>query len=153
MDNDRKILTVEELAKELRISRSLAYRQVREGKIYSIKCGDRYLIPKRSLDQLLSGGEDRGGGGVRPAITRGESGTVTISVVDSQGKRYGTQPLEIDVIDAAGARTDFSDYYATQNGEYRLNITPALNDAAGTWTVTVHEMTSGIEERVSFEIR
>lgn len=55
MEEEKKVLTVEELAKELRICRSLAYRQVREGKIYSIKCGDRYLIPVRSLDELLSG--------------------------------------------------------------------------------------------------
>ena len=68
MEYEKKVLTVEELAKELRISRSLAYRQVREGKIYSIKLGDRYLIPKKPLEQLLSGGDDKGGGGViRPA--------------------------------------------------------------------------------------
>jgi len=55
MEEKKKVLTVEELAKELRISKNLAYRQVREGKIHSIKCGDRYLIPRRSLDELLSG--------------------------------------------------------------------------------------------------
>ena len=55
MDAEKKVLTVEELAKELRICRSLAYRLVRGGKIYSIRCGDRYLIPVRSLDELLSG--------------------------------------------------------------------------------------------------
>ena len=55
MEEEKKVLTVEELAKELRISKSLAYRQLREGKIYSIKCGDRYLIPVRSLEQLLNG--------------------------------------------------------------------------------------------------
>ena len=55
MEAEKKVLTVEELARELRISKNLAYRQVREGKIYSIKCGDRYLIPVRSLEQLLNG--------------------------------------------------------------------------------------------------
>ena len=55
MERERKVLTVAELAKELRISTSLAYRQVREGRIYSIRCGDRYLIPVRSLEGLLSG--------------------------------------------------------------------------------------------------
>ena len=72
MNSEKKVLTVKELADELGISINLAYRQVREGKIYSIKCGDRYLIPKRSLEQLLSGGDDKGGGGVRPAVTKGE---------------------------------------------------------------------------------
>ena len=55
MEIEREVLTVEELAKELRICRNLAYRQVREGRIYSIKCGDRYLIPRKSLEELLSG--------------------------------------------------------------------------------------------------
>ena len=59
METEKKVLTVEELAKELRISRSLAYRQVREGKIYSIKCGDRYLIPRKAFEQLLSGDQQR----------------------------------------------------------------------------------------------
>ena len=57
MERERKVLTVAELAKELRISTSLAYRQVREGKIYSIRWGDRYLIPAQSLEDLLSGRE------------------------------------------------------------------------------------------------
>lgn len=59
MDSERKVLTVKELANELGISINLAYRQVREGKIYSIKCGDRYLIPKKAFEELLSGGQQR----------------------------------------------------------------------------------------------
>jgi len=55
MAGEKKVLTVEELAKELGISKSLAYREVRQGKIYSIKCGDRYLIPVKSLEKLLDG--------------------------------------------------------------------------------------------------
>ena len=59
MDGIKKVLTVKELAAELGISINLAYRQVREGKIYSIKCGDRYLIPKKALEELLSGGQQK----------------------------------------------------------------------------------------------
>jgi len=72
MEEGKKVLTVRELSIELGISINLAYRQVREGKIYSIKCGDRYLIPTRALERLLSGGDDKGGGGVRPAVTMDE---------------------------------------------------------------------------------
>jgi excisionase family DNA binding protein len=76
MEDEKKILTVKELAKELGISISLAYRQVREKKIYSIKCGDRYLIPVRVINRLLSGndewqgrgGGDSSGGNPRPAV-------------------------------------------------------------------------------------
>lgn len=63
METERKVLTVEELADELRISKNLAYRQVREGKIYSIKCGDRYLIPRKALEELLDGQQRWGGNG------------------------------------------------------------------------------------------
>jgi len=59
LDGDKKVLTVKELAQELGISINLAYREVREGKIYSIKCGDRYLIPKKAFEQLLSGSQPR----------------------------------------------------------------------------------------------
>ncbi|MFC1941712.1 helix-turn-helix domain-containing protein [Chloroflexota bacterium] len=59
MDSDKKVLTVKEVAMELGISTNLAYRQVREGKIYSIKCGDRYLIPKKAFEQLLSGSQPK----------------------------------------------------------------------------------------------
>lgn len=57
MDTEKKVLTVGEMAKVLGISINLAYRQVRSKKIYSIKCGDRYLIPTKTLEQLLSGGK------------------------------------------------------------------------------------------------
>jgi len=59
VDKDKVVLTVTELAQKLGICTNLAYRQVREGKIYSIKCGDRYLIPKKALEQLLSGSQTR----------------------------------------------------------------------------------------------
>jgi excisionase family DNA binding protein len=57
MDKEKKVLSVAELANELDISINLAYRQVRQGKIYSIKCGDRYLIPVQALEKLLSGNQ------------------------------------------------------------------------------------------------
>ncbi len=59
MSRDKKVLTVKELAKEMRVCESLAYKQVREGKIYSIKWGDRYLIPVKALDALLSGNNQK----------------------------------------------------------------------------------------------
>jgi excisionase family DNA binding protein len=55
MNEEKKVLTVTEVAKELRISRSLAYQQIKKGSIYSLKLGDRYLIPRRAIDDLLSG--------------------------------------------------------------------------------------------------
>lgn len=55
MDADKKVMSVTELSKALGISVNLAYRQVRAKKIYSVKLGDRYLIPVKALERLLSG--------------------------------------------------------------------------------------------------
>ncbi|MFC1945580.1 helix-turn-helix domain-containing protein [Chloroflexota bacterium] len=60
---EKKVLTVAEVAEALGISINLAYRQVREGNIYSVRCGDRYLIPKKTFEQLLAGNPQRPDGG------------------------------------------------------------------------------------------
>jgi len=53
--------SVEEAAKALTISRSLAFRLVAEKKIPSIKLGRRLLVPKAQLEKMLEqGGIDTG---------------------------------------------------------------------------------------------
>jgi excisionase family DNA binding protein len=69
MEREKRVLTVKELADELGISVNLAYRQVREKKIYSIKLGDRYLIPIKAFESLLSGVKDKSGGGFGGSVT------------------------------------------------------------------------------------
>ena len=51
------VLTVEEAAKELGVSRNLVYRQVRAGILPSIRLGDRWLISRIALDKFLSGAQ------------------------------------------------------------------------------------------------
>jgi len=58
MENEReekKVLTPEELAEELNVSRNLVYRQLRAGVIPHLKLGDLYLISRATLEKLLSG--------------------------------------------------------------------------------------------------
>lgn len=47
------VLTVEEAAEVLRISRGLAYEAVRTGEIPSVRVGRRLLITKVALERLL----------------------------------------------------------------------------------------------------
>ncbi len=54
MDIEKRVLTVAEVAKALRICRPLAYKKIREGQIPAIKVGDRYLIPPIAFDKMLS---------------------------------------------------------------------------------------------------
>ncbi|MGB8708058.1 MAG: helix-turn-helix domain-containing protein [Dehalococcoidia bacterium] len=53
--------TVEEAAAKLQICRSLAYRQVKDGRIPAIRFGRCVRIPKARLDKMLErGGIDTG---------------------------------------------------------------------------------------------
>ncbi len=52
---DRLTLTVEEAARLLGISRSLAYEAVAAGKLPSIRIGRRVLVPRAALERLLDG--------------------------------------------------------------------------------------------------
>ncbi len=49
------MLTVEEAAAYLRISRGLAFAAVRDGSLPCVRIGRRILIPRRQLEALLDG--------------------------------------------------------------------------------------------------
>jgi len=46
-------LTVEEAARALRISRTLAYEAARSGALPCVRIGRRLLVPREALDRLL----------------------------------------------------------------------------------------------------
>jgi excisionase family DNA binding protein len=52
-------MSVDELAKALRIGRSQAYAAVRKGEVPSIKIGKRYLVPVAALKRMLQIGPMR----------------------------------------------------------------------------------------------
>lgn len=52
------VLTVDEAAVYLRISRGLAFAAVRDGTLPSIRIGRRILVPRRQLEALLAGEQD-----------------------------------------------------------------------------------------------
>ena len=49
------VLTGQEAAAYLRISRGLAFAAVRDGSLPSVRIGRRILIPRRQLEALLDG--------------------------------------------------------------------------------------------------
>ncbi len=49
------VLTVDEAAVYLRISRGLAFAAVRDGTLPSVRIGRRILVPRRQLEALLDG--------------------------------------------------------------------------------------------------
>jgi excisionase family DNA binding protein len=48
-----EVLTVDEAAKVLRISRQSAYQAVRAGEIPTVRIGRRLLVPRAQLEQML----------------------------------------------------------------------------------------------------
>lgn len=52
------VLTVDEAAAYLRISRGLAFAAVRDGTLPSVRIGRRILVPRRQLEALLDGQPD-----------------------------------------------------------------------------------------------
>lgn len=52
---EEKVFTVREFAKVMKISEGMAYKYVREGRVRSVRFGDRYLIPARVVDEILAG--------------------------------------------------------------------------------------------------
>jgi excisionase family DNA binding protein len=56
-------LSVDEVAKELGLSRNTAFSRVRDGTIPAVKCGRRWLIPRKRLQDYLNGeaGNNRDG--------------------------------------------------------------------------------------------
>jgi len=52
---DRPVLTVEETAQLLKISRGSAYQACQAGEIPTIRIGRRLLVPRAQLEAMLSG--------------------------------------------------------------------------------------------------
>jgi uncharacterized protein YfaS (alpha-2-macroglobulin family) len=74
-------------------------------------------------------------------------------VLDTAGKTAGTQPLRIRVIDPSGEESQYSDYYATSEGVFTLEIKPALNDRPGVWKIEATDLTSGLAGNAVFEMK
>lgn len=54
MNEYSNVLTVSELAKELRVCTNTAYALVRSGQIRHVKIGRTYRIPRSAVDEYLN---------------------------------------------------------------------------------------------------
>ena len=52
---ERLVLTVDETAALLGISRGLAYQMARQGNIPTVRLGRRLLVPRPALERMLQG--------------------------------------------------------------------------------------------------
>lgn len=54
MDETKRVLTVEECRRELRLGRSSIYEAIKRGEIPVIRFGRSIMIPRAALEKLLS---------------------------------------------------------------------------------------------------
>jgi len=80
----------------------------------------------------------------------GKEVSVNFAVLGESGEPIlGALPISVEFIDPAGRTSPESRYTTTQNGAGEASFVPALNDAAGAWTVRVTDLVSGsVQEHI-----
>ena len=87
------------------------------------------------------------------AIKRGAASVVRISMRDDRGVPLsGLQPLEVNIADADGERSEFSGYYCASDGVLNIDFVAALNDEPALWTVSAVDLTAGLTAQSRFEV-
>lgn len=73
--------------------------------------------------------------------TRGVPEKINVYVKDKNGRLFnGATPVRVEITDPAGKISEFSDYYAADNGLLSIDFIPAGNDIAGKWKITASEL-------------
>jgi excisionase family DNA binding protein len=57
MVDEKKVLTVEEAARQLGVCGALLRKEIKAGRVYAVRLGDRYLVPTSVVERLLNGGQ------------------------------------------------------------------------------------------------
>jgi excisionase family DNA binding protein len=55
MDNNKKVLTPEDVAREAGVCRRTVYSLLKRGKIQHVRAGEKYLISRANFEKWLSG--------------------------------------------------------------------------------------------------
>jgi hypothetical protein len=70
--------------------------------------------------------------------------TATLTTTDAATLK-AVIPIEIEIQDANGRRSEGSGHYAAINGTFTLDLNLAPNEDIGTWQIRVRELASGME--------
>jgi hypothetical protein len=121
------------------------------------------LVPKRGAEMEMNWQVDLGPGDGRifmittkpllsltldaPATaTCGNQATVKVTLASSDAAPFkAIVPVEIEILDANGTRSEGSGHYAAQNGVLDVSIDLAPNEDPGTWQIRARELASGME--------
>jgi hypothetical protein len=78
-------------------------------------------------------------------VKRGGAVDLAVIIADSKGAPVvAVVPVKVDVLDTKGQPAEFSGYYGAKDGKLSLRLAIAANDEAGTWTIKVTELASGL---------
>jgi hypothetical protein len=126
------------------------YEQTAENAIFKVDLppagGALFAIYDRAIDSLKLN--------IPISVVRGQKHLLKITVCDANNQPMpGTQPLRTIITAPDGTESEFSGYYATDKGQCQVKFNPAMNDIAGAWSITVVELSSGLEVKQLFSVR
>ncbi|HPA19308.1 MAG TPA: hypothetical protein PLU30_16295 [Verrucomicrobiae bacterium] len=88
-----------------------------------------------------------------PESRRGGRAEIRVRVADqNNGCLAAVVPVKLEVRDPDGRSAEFSGYYGAANGEMRVGLDIAPNDAIGKWSVRATELASGRSTEAQFEV-
>lgn len=99
-----------------------------EGRVY-------LLVPRRIASVTIDATAE---------VRRKDRAEIRVRVTDASGRcPEAIVPLRLDIRDAGGRASEFSGHYGAANGEARVALDIAPNDAPGPWSIRVTELASG----------
>ncbi len=102
--------------------------------------GKVFMISPRPMDKVMLS--------VPASVARGGEVPVEVSI-----NVTGIVPLQLTVTDPQGGKSEFSGYYGVKDGQMRVILNIAANDAPGEWHVEATELASGKSAAKSFTVK
>ena len=86
-------------------------------------------------------------------ISAGKESSLKIEITGKDGTTLKSLlPVQVKINDPEGSETEYSDYYAAEDGELNISLVPAVNDIPGEWELEIRELSSGISRKSSFAV-
>jgi hypothetical protein len=87
------------------------------------------------------------------SVQCGEAAPIAVTMTAADGAALsGLQPLQVTIIDPDGNQNDFGGYHLARGGRLHLPFTAAINDTPGQWSITVTDLTAGLETQATFNV-
>ena len=86
-------------------------------------------------------------------VALGSEFKLNLRILDAKGVPVeGLTPIRLTIRDSHGAVSEYSDYFAVENGKWSKSCWIAKNDSIGTWSVEIKDLASGKTTDANFKV-